>query len=451
MGYAEAKAIREKSLSNRIAGRLVGGESITSSIGKSISEGTKAKIKGLKEKINPMNIAKFMTGGSNLAAALTGRMMGASKEDMKYFAGKSGPGKDTASKIKPGIEQEEGVINLLSDILSLLEDSRLKREKDKPTEEDISEKERKAENRHRELLKALGVQPGEKPTAEKVEEDDGFLSSLKNILGWFKSPVGIWLLGLGSMAALFGALYLGLQALNKITPNMKALSPQEAENILKNGSARDIEALGGREKLEDIIKNGKERALAIQNMPEGEEKRKAELAMGGADKVKQIAEDKTEYKVPTNIDTGPDKVPPRPDTTGGKNAGRAKMWDNKFGDKYNPDGTKKSATPVSTEQPNQPKQPTEVEKKSAPVPAEPTPAAAPEKTEPASAKLNSVVKENLDANLPISNPDAAASQTVNNTTINQTKQTTQAVTGIPSVRNQEPTFQDMLLYSTRVV
>ena len=56
------------------------------------------------------------------------------------------------------------------------------------------------------------------------------------------------LAGIGISAAL-------LRKLVDITPNMKALSPKEAENVLKNGSARDIEALGGREKLENIIVN----------------------------------------------------------------------------------------------------------------------------------------------------------------------------------------------------
>lgn len=452
MGYAEAKGIRSQSLSNRIAGRLVGGESITSSVGKSVSEGTKAKMVGLKEKINPMNIAKFMTGGSNLAAALAGRITGASKENMQYFTGKSGASKDTASKIKPDMEQDEGVVKLLSDILTLLEDSRLKRESEKTTEEDITEKERKAENRHRELLKALGVEPGEKPTAEKVDEGKGFLESTLDKLGWMKYLLMGPSAGLMALLAGIGISAWLLQKLADNTSNMKALSPKEAEAAL-SGSARDIEALGGREKLENIVKNGREDAKKLLELPEGEQKEKLIRDAGGLDKVRQIAEDKTEYKVPTNVDTGPEKVPPRPDTTGGKNAGRAKMWDNKFGDRYNPDGTKKSATPVTTEQNNQPaKQATqETSSKNTPVPAEPSTAAVPEKSEPASAKLNSVVKENLDANLPISNPDPASSQTVNNTTINQSKQPTQIVTDIPSVRNQEPTFQDMLLYSTRVV
>jgi hypothetical protein len=42
MGFEQAKKIRGESLSNRIANRVVGGESFGTSISKSLSEGTKA-------------------------------------------------------------------------------------------------------------------------------------------------------------------------------------------------------------------------------------------------------------------------------------------------------------------------------------------------------------------------------------------------------------------------
>lgn len=201
MGFAEAKKIRGESLSNRIANRLVGGESFGSSIGKSLSEGTKARMTGLKEKINPMNIAKFMTGGSNLGAALAGRVTGASKEDMKYFTGKQGK-MDTASKIKP-IQEDEGITELLNEIYLLLEDSRQARLRDMPTEEDIAERERKAEARHKALLDAINgkMVTGKKVTASKVEdEEEG--SIFDNILGTFglKDIAKSALSGLGRMA-----------------------------------------------------------------------------------------------------------------------------------------------------------------------------------------------------------------------------------------------------------
>ena len=186
MGFEEAKRIRGESLSNRIAGRLVGGESFGSSIGKSISEGTKARMTGLKEKINPMNIVKFMTGGSNLAAALTGRITGASKEDMKYFTGKSGSAttkNDTASKIKPLMDQQEGMFDVLEEIHKLLVDIREKRNADKPTEETIAEKQRNDERRHQALIQALlGKKVSDKdiPQNESKGLFDGIFDGLNN-------------------------------------------------------------------------------------------------------------------------------------------------------------------------------------------------------------------------------------------------------------------------------
>ena len=185
MGFEQAKKIRGESLSNRIANRLVGGESFGTSISKSLSEGTKARMTGLREKINPMNIAKFMTGGSSLAAAMMGRMTGASKEDMRYFTGKQTK-MDTASRIKPTV-QDEGFLDLLNEIYLLLEDSRKSSLKEFPTEEEIFEKEKKARDRHKELLDALKYKKP-KETATKEKEEEGLL---KNILSWFKSPLGV--------------------------------------------------------------------------------------------------------------------------------------------------------------------------------------------------------------------------------------------------------------------
>ena len=85
MSYQRAAEIRKKSLKNLITDKLVEGEGIGSSIGGSISEKMKARSKGLKEKFDPLNIAKMLTG--NLGSALLGKITGRSKEDIGYFAG----------------------------------------------------------------------------------------------------------------------------------------------------------------------------------------------------------------------------------------------------------------------------------------------------------------------------------------------------------------------------
>jgi hypothetical protein len=447
MSFEQAKKIRGESLSNRIANRLVGGESFGTSISKSLSEGTKARMTGLREKINPMNIAKFMAGGSPLAAAMVGRMTGASKEDMRYFTNKQGK-MDTASKIKPTV-QDEGVLDLLNEIYLLLEDSRKSSLKEFPTEEEIFEREKKAKDRHKELLKALEYKKP-KETATKEKEEEGLL---KNILAWFKSPLGVALLGLTSMAALFGVLYVGLNILKENTPNMKALSPDEAQAILQNGSDGDIQAAGGREFLEDIVVNGKQRAKDILNMPEDtpEEKatkKKAMLDMGGQSKVKAIAEDIKTYDVPEPKPVGEGKADRLPFTKeefiGKGSARKVKQdkWNKNYAPYYNDDGTKKTATPQPTT--------TSEEQSKQNIPAVVSgPSTTPQEAMPATARVNEAVKENVELNLPTA--VTSANETINNTTVNTESQVPRQVTEIPTVRNMEETFRRMILYSTRVV
>jgi hypothetical protein len=87
MDYQQAADTRKKGLFSAITDKLVAGQGIGSSVGGAISEKTQATVKGFKEKFDILNIAKTLTGGSNLAPALLGRMIGRKKEDIAYFAG----------------------------------------------------------------------------------------------------------------------------------------------------------------------------------------------------------------------------------------------------------------------------------------------------------------------------------------------------------------------------
>jgi outer membrane biosynthesis protein TonB len=88
MNYYDAARIRKKGFANLMTDRLTSGQGIVSSIRGSLSDRSKAKSMAMKEKFDPMNIAKFLTGGSNLAPAIIGRLMGRSKQDIGYFTGK---------------------------------------------------------------------------------------------------------------------------------------------------------------------------------------------------------------------------------------------------------------------------------------------------------------------------------------------------------------------------
>lgn len=95
LSYSGAREIRQSGLSNQITERLLSGESVSSSFSQSISESMMANVAGIKEKFDPLNIAKVLTGGSVLGPALLGRMMGRSSEDIGHFStGKAKQKKD---------------------------------------------------------------------------------------------------------------------------------------------------------------------------------------------------------------------------------------------------------------------------------------------------------------------------------------------------------------------
>lgn len=90
MDYGKAEGIRKKGLAGLITDNLVEGQGIGSSFGSAISDRTKATFTGIQEKFDPLNIAKKLTGGSNLAPALLGRLTGRKQSTIEHFASKKG-------------------------------------------------------------------------------------------------------------------------------------------------------------------------------------------------------------------------------------------------------------------------------------------------------------------------------------------------------------------------
>jgi hypothetical protein len=102
MSYQQASKIRERGLRNLIAGKIISGGNIGDSIKEGISESVKAKLTGLKERLDPLNVARKLTG--NVGAALLGKITGRSKEDMEYFTGtksKKRSASPVSTKINP--------------------------------------------------------------------------------------------------------------------------------------------------------------------------------------------------------------------------------------------------------------------------------------------------------------------------------------------------------------
>ena len=83
MDYKKASETRKKSFGDLLSEKIVEGGGVGSSIKNTVSEKTKSSLIGIKEKFDPMNVAKAV--GGKTGAAIYGKVMGRSKEDMAYF------------------------------------------------------------------------------------------------------------------------------------------------------------------------------------------------------------------------------------------------------------------------------------------------------------------------------------------------------------------------------
>jgi predicted chitinase len=171
MDYQKAKNIRGKKFSELMTDKLLEGQSIGSSLSKTLSERSKARFTGIKQFFDPLNIAKAVTGGSRLGPAILGKMTGASQERMSFFAGDPKKKKIdalTTSGVNP--ESLSMASQSLGNIYGLLkqdmEDKKLQKEQLQSREE---EQESEEEKRNQELIKALTARI--KPKAKKKKED----------------------------------------------------------------------------------------------------------------------------------------------------------------------------------------------------------------------------------------------------------------------------------------
>lgn len=121
MSYRDADRIRNKSF-GALLGEQEGG--LGESLKKTISLKMRAKATGIRETFDPLNIAKFF--GGKTAAAMLGKLSGRSKEDISRFTGGRMRNKETATKLDSlGSDSlgENGVVEVLTKILTLLKSS----------------------------------------------------------------------------------------------------------------------------------------------------------------------------------------------------------------------------------------------------------------------------------------------------------------------------------------
>jgi outer membrane biosynthesis protein TonB len=165
MDYREAKKIREKSFGTLLAEQEGGfGQSFKAAL----SQKTKAKVAGIKEAFDPLNIAKKLTGGSNFAPALLGKLIGADKKRIDYFSGVKP--KHTASLESGGssLESPEALESLGYIYKSLKQSIDDKHQAEADAKEAKQREDDEEDERNQELVKAL---TGRRKKKEKPEKE----------------------------------------------------------------------------------------------------------------------------------------------------------------------------------------------------------------------------------------------------------------------------------------
>lgn len=170
MDYGRAKDIRQQGLFSLMTDKLSSGQGTGSSIKSAISDRTQATFTGIKEKFDPLNIAKAVTGGSKFAPALVGALMGRSKEDISYFTDKK-----RNKKIKALTPQSSGNNESMAEALGLIYRQMLRIEESRKLdlEERITkdkEEDEEDNRRNNALITALTGRKQKKPSKKATEQ-----------------------------------------------------------------------------------------------------------------------------------------------------------------------------------------------------------------------------------------------------------------------------------------
>jgi len=448
-----AARLKNQSLGSVIADQLISGEGYGASIGKAIGLKTQARVTRLKAKFDPLNIAKFMTGGSRLGPAILGKMTGRSRKDIEYFTGRARP-VSTTTKIgkleKDGGGGSSGMDEMLNKIYDFMkqnreEDTVARQKQNNFAEEKLMESERTADRRHKDLLKAIeqlkkDLVPVQ--TAEKVEEQGssilGDLADMKRVYDILKTAGG-WLMTVMSgplgLASSIAALILTPFALSSIEKdkidkdpyakeydnNAYALSVRsklEGGNLTEGQAAAQLQQKAlkqvPRRTVEDFVKSDLTDKELVQELGADREGLKKWLA--------ENPKREAMYQVPmAGMQTQQSKTPPAPASSPAGETGGAP-----------------TATPMTPETGGAP----------APTSTPPAPMATPEAVPNMGQQLASVMGQNTDMKL--ADFSAPLESVVNNLN-SLNKSTTTGKSALPAVRNLEDTFQRMIMNSTRVV
>lgn len=482
LSYQKASRIRGTSFADLLSDQLSGDSTIRGALKKTISLKTKAGIKGLKEKFDPLNVAKFLTGGSSLGPALLGKITGRSEKDIQYFSGRMRPirEKGTASKIgrEPGTGMSEGVNEMLRKIYYLMQITREsdleRREKEMNFQE---EKSLEDEKRHKELLNVLSKLSGGVQTATEENNSGGLLKTLMDLFGRIPGiPVGLGGRTAGNLArtifsgitriaisfisspafivAAAPTLLLAMVAKEKSEIEANPFDPKYDNNpyalSLRNKTA------AGREAKKNTAKASKQMGTARRAEIEdavksdfNDEELKKEY---GADRItlqNWLSDPKNlvwikPVAMPQTKVTPPAETPRAPGATATPVTPEVKPTE------VTPaavDSTPESMTQSTSAPGSIPESMTQTTS----IPAAPS---APEIVAGTglTSRLNDAINVNREGNLPMRTPDTAPT-VVNNVNTTQQRRPTQKVADLDTiaVRNLDDTFMRLIMDNTRVV
>ena len=189
MSYREAAQLRERGFFGGITQGLVDKKGI----GRSISDTFKAKAIGIKEKFDPMNMAKMI--GGKFGAGLYGKVMGRNQEDMEHFTGMKGKkskakeiGGDKSTKVdesdpmlnevsdgeRSKLKKGDALATALGKLYNLIKLHNVEEGKQfKIKKKDAKKDEKRKQKWHAEIIKALTGKKYVKSTVSKEKKDEG--------------------------------------------------------------------------------------------------------------------------------------------------------------------------------------------------------------------------------------------------------------------------------------
>jgi hypothetical protein len=488
--YQKARRIRGTKVTDLLADQLLYEKSFTKAVGKTISLKTQSSIKGIKEKFDPLNVAKFLTGGSKLAPALIGRMMGRDIRDIEYFTGRNRPvriGPNTASKITPMAGQGGDIEGINEQLLKIYDFLKLSNDRDvkrKEKEQNFrEEKEIESQRRHQEFIDALNKLSGKKtatPVKKQEGQGGGIFDSLFDMINklkekmegwieklaasqlinkpleWLKSALGAVFTGpfllASGIAAAMGAALIGLQLFEQ--KKLRELGGPKAEELGAQRQTEEFLGAGDPNALGSAIMNAGQQTKGEQIQEAIRQKQNTMAALLEPEGYTVSGVDKDGRFLFEN-DKG--KAPPKDlyDTV----SAQANLMTEK-GQTLTPKDVRSQLNINDSDVP-MPEVPTDIYKSDYLSPEEASkPAFVGPKTgkrnksslmPTSSTALNTVMAENADVNLP-KKPDTQAQTVVNNLIQNKSnqKQKLAALQDIP-VHNDEPSFMRMIMGSTRLV